>query len=346
MPASSAKSSSTRSTKNDADQRLAAYLEEPDSARAEAILNELFSLYAEPMMTRIITARLRRQGSEHLAHLEDVMSDAVVTLLTYMQELRSGEGRMLDSFEGFTSTLAVRTVNDYFRRIWPAFHSLRGKLRYLLENYDELARWKDEDSGDWFSGLAEWKDGKRKPLHSIANLRLNEWEATRPQNLHPADQLISLFHFLGRPMRFNDLANLMAKQWHIEEQRQENIDDNDLLDESVPLDQLISEQQWVSTLWKQICLLDLKQRHALMLNLRGPGGSCGASLLVAMGIATIREIAQALEIDYKNFAEIWTRLPLSDLEIASWMGCDRQHVINLRKSARVRLSRCLSSQPG
>ena len=57
----------------------------------------------------------------------------------------------------------------------------------------------------------------------------------------------------------------------------------------------------------------------------------------------MREIAVILEIDAVALAEIWGRLPLSDLEVAGKLGIQRQQVINLRKAARERLGRRLSA---
>ena len=57
------------------------------------------------------------------------------------------------------------------------------------------------------------------------------------------------------------------------------------------------------------------------------------------GVASIRRIADALELDHAGFAELWPTLPLDDRDIAERLGLDRQQVINLRKSARARLAR-------
>jgi hypothetical protein len=53
----------------------------------------------------------------------------------------------------------------------------------------------------------------------------------------------------------------------------------------------------------------------------------------------MRRIADALEIDAQQLARIWGELPLEDARIAESLGVTRQQVINLRKSARERLSR-------
>ena len=86
-------------------------------------------------------------------------------------------------------------------------------------------------------------------------------------------------------------------------------------------------------------VLPLRQRRALLLNLRDETGAGAIELFPMTGVASIRRIADALELDYTGFAELWPSLPLDDRDIAARLGLDRQQVINLRKSARARLAR-------
>lgn len=55
------------------------------------------------------------------------------------------------------------------------------------------------------------------------------------------------------------------------------------------------------------------------------------------GIATIRQIAAALEMAAEEFVSLWHALPLNDLSIAARLHLQRQQVINLRRVARDRL---------
>jgi predicted DNA-binding protein (UPF0251 family) len=58
-----------------------------------------------------------------------------------------------------------------------------------------------------------------------------------------------------------------------------------------------------------------------------------------VGIATPAEVAAVLAMTVEEFAALWSELPLEDNRIASLLGLTRQQVINLRKSARERLTR-------
>jgi hypothetical protein len=59
------------------------------------------------------------------------------------------------------------------------------------------------------------------------------------------------------------------------------------------------------------------------------------------GVATVQQIAAALEFPLGHLAELWNSLPIDDERIAGLLQISRQQVINLRKAARARLGRRL-----
>jgi len=87
--------------------------------------------------------------------------------------------------------------------------------------------------------------------------------------------------------------------------------------------------------------LPLNQRAALLLNLKDATGFGAITLFPATGIASVRQLAGALEINPERLAEMWNDLPIEDTRIAELTGLTRQQVINARKSGRERLARRL-----
>jgi hypothetical protein len=85
--------------------------------------------------------------------------------------------------------------------------------------------------------------------------------------------------------------------------------------------------------------LPRRQRAALLLNLRNPNGVNVITLFPATGVATVEQIAEALEMTCEEFEKLWGALPMDDLSIAEYLGATRQQVINLRKNAREKLMR-------
>jgi allophanate hydrolase subunit 1 len=101
----------------------------------------------------------------------------------------------------------------------------------------------------------------------------------------------------------------------------------------------IDQVRRLARIWQEVLLLPPNQRAALLLNLRDADGQGVIELIPATGVATFDELAVALEIPVARLEEIWNDLPLDDNRIAEALGLNRQQVINLRKSARWRLSR-------
>lgn len=318
---------------------LGAALAAPTAAQAESHLGELVSSHVEPLVFRIVSTRMRRHHSKHHSQIEDVSSEAVVSFLLHVEEVREGRAARLENLDAFVATLAARACNDYFRQAHPAFHALRNKLRYLMERYPELARWKDPASGQWMCGLAAWQGPGKPALRAAAHVDEMDGLAAALKAKHPADQLMQVFVEVNAPIPFNDLALLMARLWNVQEAAVEVEEEQEFADPGRGADVTLAQRQWLGVLWKRIAELNRNQRLALLLNLKGPEGSCGASLLVTSGVTTIRQIAQAVEMPDAEFADLWERLPLNDLEISTLLALTRQQVINLRKCARQRLTR-------
>jgi DNA-directed RNA polymerase specialized sigma24 family protein len=100
----------------------------------------------------------------------------------------------------------------------------------------------------------------------------------------------------------------------------------------------IEQRRMAKQAWEHISELPLRQRQALLLNLKGDA----MSLLVITGSASLRRIAESLEMTPEAFASMWNELPLPDHEVAALLGCTRQQVINLRMAARKRLANRLA----
>ena len=94
-------------------------------------------------------------------------------------------------------------------------------------------------------------------------------------------------------------------------------------------------------LWEELKQIPLNQRAALLLNLKDTEGRGCIALFSVTGIATLRQLAEVLEMSGDRFAELWNELPLEDARIAELIGLTRQQVINARKSGRERLTRRL-----
>ena len=103
----------------------------------------------------------------------------------------------------------------------------------------------------------------------------------------------------------------------------------------------LESRETLRQLWSEIGALPLRQRLALLLSARDRSGDSVTQFLVMTGVASIRQIGAALDMEAERFGALWHELPLADDRIASMLNSTRQQVINLRRSARDRLVRRL-----
>jgi predicted DNA-binding protein (UPF0251 family) len=96
--------------------------------------------------------------------------------------------------------------------------------------------------------------------------------------------------------------------------------------------------------WEEIVELPVRQRVALLMNLRDADGSSVLQMLPATSVVSLPGIAAALHLPVAELEALWLDLPLDDETIAARLGLRRQQVINLRKAARARLARRLGGR--
>ena len=151
---------------------------------------------------------------------------------------------------------------------------------------------------------------------------------------------------LGSCVELDDLVNLLAEWTGVSDQVSHAFDDEEtedhlerVADPHELIDSELQRRTYLRRLWSEIRELKPNQRTALLLNLRDPDGGDVVSVFPVSGIATMNEIADALSMSADELASLWNELPLDDITIANHLSVTRQQVINLRKSARERLTR-------
>ncbi len=333
---------------NPADMLLQEYAECADMERAESLLETLVVEHAQPGIRKIVRYKLAFQGAAESQDAEDVSSEVLVELISRLRAMKDASpADSIGTFSGYTAVAAYHACNEYLRRKYPNRHRLKTRLRYLLSTEKSFAIWV-EDSTAWLCGFAQWQAEGRDP---VSGERLTRWREELhdiPRGRaaqHPADLVKAIFIRFGGPVEFDELVGIVAQIWGVEdpppapEKAARDLESGDA-DPGARMDL----KKWMGELWEQIGELPHAQRVALLLNLRAGGDNAAVALLPLTGVAGIRQIAEVLEVPAEEFAELWNRLPLDDLAIAERLGVTRQRVINLRKSARERLSRRMGSK--
>jgi hypothetical protein len=337
-----------------ADQVLVPFLEEDDRSVSESLLGELVTNHAEPVIRAVIRRRLMvtlgpSDGDSQNQDALELAGDVRVKLVGELRSLK-GEGldRRIVDFRAYVAVTTYNACHDYLRRRYPRRWQLRNQLRYLLTHRRELALWRGRDR-EWLCGLASWRE--RPPVESTRweELRhapraaLEAAELDAPRSATGLERVVgAVVRWLGGPITLDQLVEVVADLWQIEEARpvaEAETLHRSLLAPEPAADSQLAERRYLERLWSEICDLPTRQRSALLLNLRDGQGRGVVGLLPILGIASVRQIAAALETPAEQFATQWRTLPWDDATIGDRIGLERQQVVNLRKAARARLSR-------
>jgi DNA-directed RNA polymerase specialized sigma24 family protein len=320
-------------------------------------LSQLIAVHAEPVINRVIRYKLRhnlnRSGAE--ADAEDLRQEAIAQLLVELQKLHSNiETHPIRDMRGLAATIAYRLCAQWMRRQFPRQHALRNRIQYLLTRQAGFALWPDDNDEmkKLIAGFAAWKG--QRPSSEAASLRRLPQDERLLESLGGGgsstdlrDALATIFIHVGGPVEFDELVKTIAVLLQITDPKIESVDAGsddtgvELADQEADVAWRVEKRIFLQRLWEEVRQLPLQQRVALLLNLRDHKGRGCIALFPATGIASIDQLAEALEMREEQLAELWNDLPLEDSKIAELLQQTRQQIINARQSARRRLARRL-----
>jgi DNA-directed RNA polymerase specialized sigma24 family protein len=325
-------------------------LTEVSDVQADEILSQLITVHAEPVIKGVIRFKLRLNSFRETQREEadDIHQEVVLQLLAQLQRFRKLPDRHpITDVRGMAAVIAHRTCSRWMRRQFPERHALKNRLHYLLTRQRGLALWQDRE-GKLLAGFAVWQQQLQatRNLSDIEKLpaHIRALKSDKPQQL--AELIASLFNYLGGPIEFDELVGGVAALQGISDQPIESLAD----DENAAFEPAAAEPDpawrtekkfFLQRLWEELQQLPRNQRSALLLNLKDASGFGAITLFPATGIASVRQLAAALEIEPDELAKMWNDLPIEDTRIAELNGLTRQQVINARKSGRERLARRL-----
>jgi DNA-directed RNA polymerase specialized sigma24 family protein len=328
------------------DLRLAAFFGAKSDRDAEIALNAIFDEPTE----RVLTDAVRRglMGSARRpSDAEDVASETRLRLIRRLWALRRDGGDPIEDFTAYVATTATRTCYAHLRQRFPARTRFRNQVRYGVSRHPETTLDSGVD-GVWRCRTRALRAAPARgsvqqfvdaPVAFLADRRIDRSQAL-------PHLVAAVLKQLDADIELDRLVDALATVLSIADAKPaadgQNADDRAI--ERVPdpaPDALreISDREELVALWREVEALPPNQRIALLLNLRDPDGGSALHAMPSTAIVTRPALASLLEMSETELDELWDRLPLDDLTIASRLGLTRQQVINLRKSARARLAR-------
>jgi hypothetical protein len=343
------------------DELLIPFVQASDGAESEQMLENLITNHAEPTINKILKYKIRNSASidEKQTESEEISSDVMLQLVRRLQNLRIDSAeRPIGDFKAYVAVTTYNAYDRYISRKYPNRRRLKNGLRYLLTHNSEFAVWQMSD-GKWVGGFARWQNAESHNLETTN--RLNElrdnprvFAGEASNNWHNQkygyELLSAIFAWTTEPIELDLLTSVVADWWNITDDAIEidagsHTSDGEkgesmqIADARTEVSVEIERRAFLQNLWSEILELPARQRAALLLNLRDESGRGIVDLWLIVGVATVKTMAEALDLTTEDFAALWRELPLDDNQIAEHLELTRQQIINLRKSARERLAR-------
>lgn len=346
----------TRALTDETDVLLLPFLRAGGEAERERALALLVEEHASPVVRGVVKSKLRvslnaGDGREENQDALELFGDVCADLVSELRGLLDAGARPVTNFRSYVAGVAFNACYRHLRRKYPQRHSLKTRVRYLLTHHADFALW-EAGGHEHLCGPAAWRGRAGRSFEDLTQHVRSTLDGIDAQRLPLAEVLTHVFRVSQSPLELDELINVVAELTGVSERKAREEETNEgraaeqVADARAGVDEEFDQRLYVARLWAEVRELPVNQRAALLLNLRDAQGRDLLALLPYTGTASVRQIAEALDIPAADFAALWNDLPLDDKAIAERLGLTRQQVINLRKSARARLGRRLKGGGG
>jgi len=329
------------------DSSLRAFLDAESDASAWHALDTLLTDDLGAMMRDAVARHLAR-SCQMADAVDDVMGEVRVKLTQRLWQLRAGHGEPIENIRAYGAVTAERMCYAFLRRQFPERTRLRNRLRYALTRHPRTTI-DVAPHGAWMCRSTVSQIARRSAGGQA--LRDSPRSFAADHGIDPSSALPALAEALlvacGEPVEFDQFVDAVAGLlgvWDapaVTSSADGTSPLDRMMDPAVLISAQLEQRASLQDVWAELVALPIRQRCALLLNLRDAEGGAALHLLPGTALVTHAGIAAALALTEQELADIWKNLPLDDLAIAARLGASRQQVINLRKAARARLARRL-----
>jgi RNA polymerase sigma factor (sigma-70 family) len=340
---------------------LRAFLESTEDSKREQLLSDLILFEAAPLVRNTLRHRLsfhvdRFGANPHNHDAEDVYHDVMTKLIALLNDpqLRAGH-IVIKNFRQYVLRVATNACYDYLRAKAPARNRLKNNLRDLLERHQDFSLWRTE-SNETLCGFTEWRNHSKSliPARRISSLEEKPEEFITAKFAHedirqaPLTRVVAeIFRWSDSPIGFDQLVSLTAQLMDVKDQPHESLDDDGnplaqtLADVSFHCESSSEVRALLQILWKEVLRLPHKQRDVFCFSFADESGDDLFRLLVHEEIASLTEIAHALNRSLDNLTLLWQQMPMDNASIAHELGATRQQVNKWRFRALRQLEKVI-----
>ena len=180
-------------------------------------------------------------------------------------------------------------------------------------------------------------------VEQLTTIIKEECELFAQANL--SDLLAVIFEKAKGGLKIGQLVIIVAELWLVRDLPSVSIDDFQThTAQKIVRHEDLEIRYKLEYVWQEIRALPVFQRVALLYNLRDERGGEMLFSFFNTRIATLDELAEAMNLDKTQFIKLLPQLPFDDKRIATAMNLTVKQIGNLRKVARENLRRCLDGK--
>lgn len=333
------------------DDLLAGFLAAGDDIVAENEGCRLFKETVIPKIKMTLTSHSTLSSSEK----DEISSDTQTKIWGKLRRLRlsvqtDGSLKPIKNLTAFISTVTENCRKDFILSKNPEWRRICNRLKRLSDEPEtDWKIFKDDEENK----IIGWKhlENKKSNIETekIAEMIREKYERhlfLKIQELVPiiletAEGALAKNDVIKIILEVTETARFEEVGMPEEAREIVNFDENEYVLQE-------RHQKTLRLIWNEIIKFPPNQRKVLLLGLRESAKVEAITLFLQKRIATIEEIAVALDLSLAEFSSLFARLPLSSREIADFLGIEaegktskEQRVDNLRKAGRKLLNRKL-----
>jgi DNA-directed RNA polymerase specialized sigma24 family protein len=216
---------------------LLPFLNSTDESESDRLLGELILAHASPIVREALRQHLgfyvSRSGTNpDNPDAEDLYLEAIKEIVQRLRELQSDPaGKEIKRFDQYVQRVAVNVCHNYLRSKAPRRYHLKSNLRYLLDSHREFKIWRGGNNA-MLCGLAAWPEKKASAVSQLDDEQMERLldrcnTSLSGGSLRDAqlDKVVAeIFKFVGGPMEFDALVEIVATLQGTKDQPVESLD--------------------------------------------------------------------------------------------------------------------------
>lgn len=332
-----------------ANELMRLYLKTPCEDDYARFLDLLIERHALPVIKKSLSVKFQSPANENFylsaQDFEDLCSESCLSLVEKLSAMRNLPNVFpIRDFNGYAAVVAYNTWNKFLNDGAPNRKSLKNKIRYALGKSAAFEVWREKD--EIYGGLTVHKRRLKQISTEDLTVCLSE-EFADFRNAALPDLLYEILEKADSALKVNEIVLIVATLWAVE-------DKPDVSLEVLPENSFGARKKWLDKsemqfeleqIWQEIQLLPVNQRTALLYNLRDEKGREMLFMFFNAQIASLKNIAEAMNLSVGECVKILPLLPFDDKTIAVKMNLTEKQIGNLRKAARDNLRRRLAGKP-